>query len=108
MLADKLRGREQPEVPAPPMRADAVSVFLVNNLVSVDDVPVTGVMPGVPHVPDEEITAIVDYLITEGGTVKNTSAFNLDVLKAARAAGRVPQAATNARRNELFDAGLIK
>lgn len=80
----------------------------MSGTVSVDDVPVTGVMPGVPHVPDEEIAAIVDYLITEGGTVKNTSAFNLEILKAARAAGRVPQAVTNARRNELFDAGVIK
>ena len=80
----------------------------MSGTVLVDDVPVTGVMPGVPHVPDEEIAAIVDYLITEGGTVKNTSAFNLEILKAARAAGRVPHAATNARRNELFDVGLIK
>jgi hypothetical protein len=80
----------------------------MSGTVSVDDVPITGVMPGVPHVPDEEIAAIVDYLITEGGTVKNKSAFNLEILKAARAAGRVPQAATNVRRNELFDAGLIK
>lgn len=80
----------------------------MSGTISVDDVPITGVMPGVPHVTDEEIVAIVDYLITEDGTVENTSAFNLEVLKAARAAGRVPQAATNARRNELFDAGLIK
>jgi hypothetical protein len=65
-------------------------------------------MPGVPHVPDEEIAAIVDYLITEGGAVNNKSAFNHEVVKAARAAGRVPQATTNARRNELFGAGLIK
>ncbi len=80
----------------------------MSGTISVDDVPVTGVMPGVPHVSDEEITAIVEYLITEGGTVKNTSAFSLETVKAARAGGRVPQAATNALRNELFEAGVIK
>lgn len=80
----------------------------MSGTVVVDDVPVTGVMPGVPHVSDEEIAAIVDYLITEGGTLKNTSAFTLETVKAARAAGRVPQPATNARRNELFAAGVIK
>ena len=80
----------------------------MSGTVSVDDVPITGVMPGVPHVPDEEIAAIVDYLITEGGTVRNKSAFNLQIFRAAPAPGRIPQAATNVRRNELFDAGLIK
>jgi mono/diheme cytochrome c family protein len=80
----------------------------MSGTVSVDDVPVTGVMPGVPHVSDEEIAAIVDYLITEGGTVKNTSAFTVETVKAARAAGRISQATTNALRNELFAAGIIK
>lgn len=76
--------------------------------ITVDDVPLTGVMPGVPHVSDEEILSIVDYLATEGGTVKNATTLNLETIKAARAAGRVPQAATHARRQELFAAGLIK
>lgn len=80
----------------------------MSGTITVDDFPVTGVMPGVPHVPDEEIAAIVEYLITEGGAVKNTSAFSLETVKAARAGGRVPQAATNALRNELFAAGVIK
>jgi mono/diheme cytochrome c family protein len=80
----------------------------MSGTITVDDVPVTGVMPGVPHVSDEEIAAIVEYLITEGGTVKNTGAFSLESVKAARAAGRVPQPATNARRNELAAAGVIK
>lgn len=80
----------------------------MSGTIVVDDVPITGVMPGVPHVADEEIVAIVDYLITEGGTLENSSAFSLEVLKSVRAAGRIPQAATNARRDELFKAGILK
>ncbi len=76
--------------------------------ITVDDVPLTGVMPGVPHVSDEEILSIVEYLATEGGTVKNGTLVTLETIKAARAAGRVPQAVTNARRHELFAAGVIK
>lgn len=80
----------------------------MSGTVTVDDIPVTGVMPGVPHVQDAEIASIVDYLATEGGTVKNTTAFTVETLKAVRAAGRIPMPATNARRQELFDAGVIK
>ena len=80
----------------------------MSGTVVVDDVPVTGVMPGVPHVSDEEIASIVTYLITEGGTIKNTSAFTLETVKAARAGGRIPQAATNALRNELVAKGAFK
>lgn len=76
--------------------------------ITVDDVPLTGVMPGVPHVSDEEILTIVEYLATEGGAMRNTTIFNLETVKAARAAGRIPQATTNARRQELFAAGVIK
>ena len=85
-----------------------VLLWGMSGTIVVDDIPITGVMPGVPHVSDEEIAAIVDYLITEGGTLKNTSAFSLDILKSVRATGRIPQAATNARRDELFKAGLLK
>ncbi len=80
----------------------------MSGTITVDDVPLTGVMPGVPHVSDEEILSIVEYLATEGGTVKNTTMVNLETIKAARAGGRIPQAATNARRQELFAAGIIK
>lgn len=80
----------------------------MSGTITVDDVPLTGVMPGVPHVSDEEILSIVDYLATEDGAVKNATVFTLDTVKAARAAGRVPQAATNARRQELFASGVIK
>ena len=99
------------EIAATPEGATFLAQALLwgmSGTIAVDDVPVTGVMPGVPHVPDEEIAAIVDYLITEDGAVKNTSAFSIETLKAVRAAGRIPQAATNARRNELAEAGLIK
>lgn len=80
----------------------------MSGTIVVDDVPVTGVMPGVPHVPDEEIASIVEFLITEGGAVKNTGAFSLDTVKAARAAGRVPQQDTNALRNKLAADGVFK
>ena len=80
----------------------------MSGTITVDDVPVTGVMPGVPHVSDEEIAAIIEYLITEDGTVKNTSAFSVETVKAARAAGRKPQAETNALRHKLAEAGIIK
>jgi mono/diheme cytochrome c family protein len=80
----------------------------MSGTITVDDAPVTGVMPGVPHVSDEEILTIVDYLATEGGAVKNTTLVTLETIKAARAAGRVSQTATNARRQELFAAGVIK
>lgn len=80
----------------------------MSGTIMVDDVPVTGVMPGVPHVADAEIVSIVDYLATEGGTTKNATVFDLETLKAVRAAGRIPMPATNARRHELFNAGVIK
>lgn len=80
----------------------------MSGTIVVDDVPVTGAMPGVPHVSDEEIFAIVEYLITEGGTAKNTGFFSLESVKTARAAGRIPFTTTNARRNELAAAGIIK
>ncbi|MGE3333570.1 MAG: cytochrome c [Rhodospirillaceae bacterium] len=80
----------------------------MSGTITVDDVPLTGVMPGVPHVSDEEILSIVEYLATEGGTVKNATMVNLETIKAARAGGRIPQAATNARRQELSAAGIIK
>ena len=85
-----------------------VLLWGMSGTIVVDDVPITGVMPGVPHVSDDEIAAIVDYLITEGGTLKNTSAFSVEILKSVRTAGRIPQPATNARRNELFKSGLLK
>ncbi len=80
----------------------------MSGTITVDDVPVTGVMPGVPHVSDEEIAAIVEYLITENGTLENTSVFSVETVKAVRAAGRIPQAETNARRHALAEKGVIK
>lgn len=80
----------------------------MSGTITVDDTPVTGTMPGVAHLADEELVSIITFLATEGGEVQTEIAFNLETLQAARAAGRLQPTEVNGLRQQLFDNGTIK
>jgi mono/diheme cytochrome c family protein len=84
-----------------------VMLWGMSGTITVDDVPVTGAMPGVAHLGDEELASIIAYLATEDGSVADKTTFSLETLKTVRAAGRMTPAEVNARRQALFEAGVI-
>lgn len=86
-----------------------VLLWGMSGTVTVDDLPVTGAMPGVAHLSDEELAGIVAYLVSEGGAAADAeTAFSADVLKEVRAAGRLTPAEVNARRQQLAETGVIQ
>lgn len=105
----RLMGRVR-EIAATPDGAAFLARLLLwgmSGTITVDDAPLTGTMPGVAHLSDVELVSIVVFLAAEGGEVQTEIAFDLEVLQAARTAGRLTPAEVNGQRQKLFNTGRI-
>lgn len=106
----RLAGRAAGFAQSPEGRRYMVRVVLggMAGPISVDGVPLAGVMPGMATLPDAEIAEILSRVVTLGKPAKPAKPFKPAEVAAVRAEGRPAMAENAALRAKLVESGVIK